>query len=96
MLSLRNLLGLHRRRTLQISSLKFSEQSSEGANRTQNGSKKDIKGSGDAETSLTEKAASDVMRNLPKTFKIPKYNVATEQPNWKEVELTESEKEAVA
>ena len=33
----------------------------------QNGSKKDIKGSGNAETSLTEKAASDVMRNLPKT-----------------------------
>jgi len=96
MLSIRNLLRLHRRRTLQISSLKFSEQSSEGANRTQNGSKKDIKGSGNAETSLTEKAASDVMRNLPKTFKIPKYNVATEQPNWKEVELTESEKEAVA
>ena len=96
MLSIRNLLRLHRRRTLQISSLKFSEQSSEGANRVQNGTKKDIKGAGDTETSLTEKAASDVMRNLPKTFKIPKYNVATEQPNWKEVELTESEKEAVA
>ena len=47
------------------------------------------------DNALVEKSASDIMRNLPSSFKSPEWDVTTEKPNWKEVELTDSEKAAV-
>ena len=97
MLSLRSCLRLHCKRTSKVSFLKFSEQNSDGVEKVggENGKEDKVNETLDAQNALVKKAASDIQRILPTSFKSPEWDVAREKPNWKEVELTDGEKTAV-
>ena len=105
MLSLRRCLRLHCNRTTKISSFNFSEQSPDGVNKVEKmvGKDKEEKVSGEnlvpqeQPTSIAQnqQTIDTIMKNLPTSFKSPEYDVATQKPNWKEVELNESEKAAI-
>jgi hypothetical protein len=97
MLSLRCCLRLHRKRATKVSFVKFSEQNSDGVEKVggENGKEDQVDETLAAQNALIKKSASDIQRILPTSFKSPKWDVSREQPNWKEVELTDSEKAAV-
>jgi len=97
MLSLRCCLRLHRKRATKVSFVKFSEQNSDGVEKVggENGKEDQVDETLAAQNALIKKSASDIQRSLPTSFKSPKWDVSREQPNWKEVELTDSEKAAV-
>ena len=88
---------MHQKRTSKVSFLKFSEQSSDGVEQVvgKNGKEDKINETLAAQNALVKKSASDIQRSLPTSFKSPKWDVTREKPNWKEVELTDSEKAAV-